>query len=59
MLKMGYFKPSKLSLREHLILGAFSVLFTSNIAMSNLSLYDSTSSYFPKFLLTSLGLSFR
>ncbi|KAJ5216611.1 uncharacterized protein N7498_003018 [Penicillium cinerascens] len=38
MLKMGYFKPSKLSLREHLILGAFSVLFTSNIAMSNLSL---------------------
>ncbi|KAJ5126381.1 hypothetical protein N7448_005686 [Penicillium atrosanguineum] len=38
MLKMGYFKLSKLSLREHLILGAFSVLFTSNIAMSNLSL---------------------
>jgi hypothetical protein len=40
MLKMGYFKLSKLSLREHLVLGAFSVLFTSNIAMSNLSLYE-------------------
>ncbi|KAJ5217093.1 hypothetical protein N7468_010101 [Penicillium chermesinum] len=38
MLKMGYFKLSRLGRREHLILVAFSVLFTSNIAMSNLSL---------------------
>ncbi|KAJ5693454.1 hypothetical protein N7462_002877 [Penicillium macrosclerotiorum] len=38
LLKLGYFKLSKLQTREHLILVAFSVLFTSNIAMSNLSL---------------------
>ena len=38
MLKMGYFKLSKLDRKEHLILVAFSVLFTSNIALSNLSL---------------------
>ena len=39
MLKLGYFELSTLGRREHLILAAFSVLFTSNIAMSNLSLY--------------------
>lgn len=50
MLKMGYFKLSKLGRREHLILVAFSVLFTTNIAMSNLSLYVPTSKlYYPEF----------
>lgn len=39
MLQMGYFKLSTLGRREHLILVLFSVLFTTNIAMSNLSLY--------------------
>ncbi|KAJ5179531.1 hypothetical protein N7492_002741 [Penicillium capsulatum] len=38
MLKLGYFELSTLGRREHLILLAFSVLFTANIAMSNLSL---------------------
>ncbi|KAJ5910870.1 uncharacterized protein N7473_000173 [Penicillium subrubescens] len=38
MLKMGYFKLSKLGRKEHMILVAFSFLFTMNIAMSNLSL---------------------
>lgn len=38
MLKLGHFKLSKLDRKDHLILVAFSVLFTSNIAMSNLSL---------------------
>jgi drug/metabolite transporter (DMT)-like permease len=42
MLKLGYFKLSKLSRKEHIILVAFSVLFTTNIAMSNLSLYVSS-----------------
>jgi hypothetical protein len=36
---MGYFELSKLSTREHLVLVAFSMLFTLNIAMSNVSLY--------------------
>jgi hypothetical protein len=39
MLKMGYFTLSKLGRKEHMILVAFSFLFTMNIAMSNLSLY--------------------
>ena len=34
----GYFKPSHLGRRQHLIVIAFSVLFTINIAVSNLSL---------------------
>ncbi|KAF3391239.1 hypothetical protein F1880_007484 [Penicillium rolfsii] len=38
MLKMGYFELSKLGRKEHLVLVAFSFLFTMNIAMSNLSL---------------------
>lgn len=39
LLKLGRFKLSRLGRKEHLILVAFSVLFTANIAMSNLSLY--------------------
>jgi hypothetical protein len=39
LLKLGRFKLSKLTPGEHLVLVAFSVLFTANIAMSNLSLY--------------------
>ncbi|ATY63179.1 hypothetical protein A9K55_008441, partial [Cordyceps militaris] len=38
MLRMGYFKLSRLGLRENLALVAFSALFTVNIALSNLSL---------------------
>ncbi|CAI7643361.1 unnamed protein product [Penicillium glandicola] len=38
LLKLGRFKLSRLGRREHLALVAFSVLFTANIAMSNLSL---------------------
>ncbi|KAJ5193870.1 Drug/metabolite transporter [Penicillium cf. griseofulvum] len=38
LLKLGRFKLSRLTPREHLALVAFSVLFTANIAMSNLSL---------------------
>ncbi|KAJ5344806.1 Drug/metabolite transporter [Penicillium brevicompactum] len=38
LLKLGRFKLSRLGRKEHLILVAFSVLFTANIAMSNLSL---------------------
>ncbi|KAJ5320685.1 hypothetical protein PENANT_c073G10554 [Penicillium antarcticum] len=38
LLKLGYFKLSRLGRKEHMILVAFSVLFTANIAMSNLSL---------------------
>jgi hypothetical protein len=38
MLQFGYFKLSRLGRREHLALVAFSVLFTANIAVSNLSL---------------------
>ncbi|KAJ5466648.1 hypothetical protein N7539_009377 [Penicillium diatomitis] len=38
LLQMGYFKLSTLGRREHLILVLFSILFTTNIAMSNLSL---------------------
>lgn len=38
-MKAGYFKLSHLGRKEHLILAAFSVLFTANIAVSNLSLY--------------------
>ncbi|KAJ5595667.1 hypothetical protein N7450_002125 [Penicillium hetheringtonii] len=38
MMKRGYFQLSELGRKEHFILVAFSVLFTSNIAMSNLSL---------------------
>lgn len=45
MLKMGYFKLSKLGRKEHMILMAFSFLFTMNIAMSNLSLYVLLQSY--------------
>ena len=37
-MNLGYFKLSRLGRREHLALGAFSALFTANIAMSNLSL---------------------
>lgn len=36
---MGYFTMSRLGRRENLILLAFSMLFTINIAVSNLSLY--------------------
>lgn len=36
---MGYFSMSRLGRRENLILLAFSLLFTINIAVSNLSLY--------------------
>ena len=39
LLKMGYFKLSHLGRKENLVLAAFSVLFTANIAVSNLSLY--------------------
>jgi hypothetical protein len=38
LMKMGYFKLSHLGSKEHLVLAAFSVLFTANIAVSNLSL---------------------
>lgn len=38
MMQLGYFKLSHLGRREHLALVAFSVLFTANIAVSNLSL---------------------
>lgn len=38
LMKMGYFKLSHLGRKEHLVLAAFSVLFTANIAVSNLSL---------------------
>lgn len=38
LLKAGYFKLSHLGRKEHAILAAFSVLFTANIAVSNLSL---------------------
>jgi hypothetical protein len=39
LLKMGYFKLSHLGRKEHAVLAVFSVLFTANIAVSNLSLY--------------------
>jgi drug/metabolite transporter (DMT)-like permease len=38
LLKLGYFKLSKLSHRDHLILVAYSVLFSVNIYFSNYSL---------------------
>ena len=38
MMQLGYFKLSHLGRRENLALVAFSVLFTANIAVSNLSL---------------------
>jgi hypothetical protein len=38
LMKCGYFKLSRLGRKEHLILAAYSVLFTTNIAASNLSL---------------------
>lgn len=38
LLKLGYFKLSHLGRKEHATLAAFSVLFTANIAVSNLSL---------------------
>lgn len=38
MMQFGYFKLSRLGRRENLALVAFSVLFTANIAVSNLSL---------------------
>ncbi|KAL9948055.1 UAA transporter [Verticillium nonalfalfae] len=38
LLQMGYFSMSRLGRRENLILLAFSLLFTINIAVSNLSL---------------------
>ncbi|KOS23353.1 putative sugar phosphate/phosphate translocator [Escovopsis weberi] len=38
MYQLGYFKLSRLGRKEHLALVAFSALFTSNIAASNLSL---------------------
>lgn len=50
LLKLGYFKLSHLGRKEHVILAAFSVLFTANIAVSNLSLY----AFFP-LLLCSLS----
>ena len=38
LLLLGKFKLTPLSKREHLVLLAFSLLFTINIAMSNVSL---------------------
>jgi drug/metabolite transporter (DMT)-like permease len=38
LLKLGYFKLSKLSHRDHLVLIAYSVLFSVNIFFSNYSL---------------------
>lgn len=38
LLKLGYFKLSKLSQRDHLVLVAYSVLFSVNIFFSNYSL---------------------
>ncbi|KAF3386830.1 GDP-mannose transporter GONST5 [Penicillium rolfsii] len=38
LLKLGYFKLSKLSTRDHLVLIAYSVLFSVNIFFSNYSL---------------------
>ena len=37
-MRQGYFKLSKLNRTENIILVAFSVLFTMNIAISNVSL---------------------
>lgn len=38
LLATGHFKLSKLGTKENLVLVAFSVLFTLNIAISNVSL---------------------
>jgi hypothetical protein len=57
MLKMGYFKLSKLGRKEHMILVAFSFLFTMNIAMSNLSLYVPLQGYNPSIISSSIVLT--
>jgi hypothetical protein len=57
LLKLGRFKLSRLGRKEHLILVAFSVLFTANIAMSNLSLYVfHEANYAQSFLFLSIAL---
>jgi hypothetical protein len=38
LLSRGVFNLTRLNAREHLVLIAFSILFTLNIAMSNVSL---------------------
>lgn len=53
LLVTGQMKLSRLSLRENLVLVAFSSLFTVNIAISNVSLYD----YHPRRVGTKLIIS--